>query len=159
MTKYRRPIDKAPHIVVKLAMTAIFLWSGFFWSGVTVLNFYINDLSNVRLANLFLAGSAILLAALLLCWFRLYIVQMIFTVAGLAVYLIPSAEMVNRAARTGVPFKPTFEQRYLPVIGFAILALVLFIIRIWQLAAARIERRQEFDNRPTESVLEKHREE
>ena len=61
MTKYRRPIDKAPHIVVKLAMTAIFLWSGFFWAGVTVLNFYINDLSNVRLANLFLAGSAILL--------------------------------------------------------------------------------------------------
>lgn len=136
-------------------MTAIFLWSGFFWSGVTALQFFINDQSNIHLAAGFFAGSAVLLAALLLAWFRLYILQFIVCLAGLAIYLRPAREMIDHSAETGVLFKPTFEQRYLPIIGFAILAMVLFILRVYGIVSKKQEQREAFNNLPTESILDK----
>lgn len=139
-------------------MTVLYLWSGFFWAGVTALNFYINDLSNVHLAHRFVAGSIILLAALVLAWLRFYILQIIPCIIGLIVFLTPAREMIDRAAETGVLFKPTFELRYLPIIAFAIFSLILFILRIWGIASAKAERRSEYDNSPSESVLDKHHE-
>lgn len=155
----KRPSDKNIHLAVKVIMTAIFLWSGFFWSGVTMLNFFINNTEYSYLSVQFLAGSLILLLSLLLCWFRFYILQIIPCVIGLIVFLRPAREMIDHAAETGILFKPTFELRYLPIIGFAILSAALLMVRIWELAAAHIERQDEFNNRPTESVLDKHREE
>ena len=58
------------YLFAKLLMTLIFLWSGFFWSGVTVLNFYINMTFDSHLATLFLIGSILLLVSLILCWFN-----------------------------------------------------------------------------------------
>lgn len=154
--KIKRPADKVGHKILKIAMMAVYLWSGFFWAGVTALNFLINDLSNVHLAYRFAAGSLVLLLGLILAWLRLYVLQIIPCMAGLAVFLNPAREMIDRAAETGVLFKPTFEQRYLPIIAFAIFSLVLFILRVWGIFAARAERKNEFDNMPTESVLDKH---
>ena len=97
----KRPTDKPIHIVAKSAMTAVYLWSGFFWSGVAILNFWLNDPSDSHLSVGFLAGSLILLASLILCWLRLYILQIIPCIAGLAVYLKPAREMMDKAARLG----------------------------------------------------------
>lgn len=156
----KRPTDKPIHIVAKSAMTAVYLWSGFFWSGVAILNFWLNDPSDSHLSVGFLAGSLILLVSLILCWLRLYILQIIPCIAGLAVYLKPAREMMDRAARlTEVTFKPTFEQRYMPIIGFALLSLALFIARIWQIFSARAEKKREFNDLPAESILEKRRDE
>lgn len=138
-------------------MTAIFAWSGLFWSGVTILQFFINNTTYKYLAASFLAGSVILLAGLILAWARFYILQAVACVIGLIVYLNPAREMIDHAAETGVIFKPTFEQRYLPMVGFAILSLVLFVIRVWTAVSARIERQEEYNNRPAESILEKRR--
>ena len=151
----KRPIDNKIHIAVKVLMTAIFLWSGLFWSGVAILQFFINDTSNAHLAASFLWGDVILLAGLILAWARVYILQLIPCLVGLIVYLQPAREMIDHAADTGVLFKPTFEQRYMPMIGFAILSLVLFILRVYSVVSSRIEKQEEFNNLPAESILEK----
>ena len=151
----KRPEDKKFHTIIKVLMSAVFAWSGFFWSGVTALQFFINDQSNAHLSSMFLAGSIVLLIALLLAWARLYILQFIVCLVGLAVYLRPAREMIDHAADTGVLFKPTFEQRYLPMVGFAILAMVLFILRVSSIISKKLEQREEFNNRPTESILDK----
>lgn len=143
---------------IKILMTLIFLWSGFFWSGVTVYNYYVLNPEYPHLATEFLIGSLILALGLVLCWLRFYIIQFIPTAIGLLVFLIPTREMIEHVKNSGVYFTPTFEVRYLPMVGFAILSFVLFIVRIWQIAAKRIQEREEYNNRPTESVLDRHKE-
>ena len=155
----KRPNDKKIHTAVKVIMTALFLWSGLFWSGVAILQFFINDTSNAHLASKFLLGDAILLLGLVLVWLRIYILQFLPCLVGMIIYLAPAREMIDHAANTGVIFKPTFEQRYLPIIGFAILSLVLFILRVYEVVSAKIEKQEEFNNRPAESVLEKRHDE
>ena len=155
----KRPNDNKTHIAAKVLMTAIFAWSGLLWSGVAILQFFINDTSNAHLAAGFLWGDVILLAGLILAWTRMYILQLLPCIIGLIIYLKPAREMIDHAADIGVVFKPTFEQRYLPIIGFAILSLVLFILRVYAVVSARIEKQEEYNNRPAESILEKRHDE
>lgn len=159
MKKIKRPEDKPIHIVLKVAMTVIFLWSGFFWSGVTVLQFFINNQEHRNLAIEFFTASVILFFGLLLSWLRLYIVQFIPSIIGFIAFLNPAREMIDHAAETGVIFKPSFELRYLPVIGFAILSLVLLILRVGSIVSEKSRVTEEYNNRPSESILDKHREE
>lgn len=157
MKKIKRPEDSKLQIIIKCLMTAVFAWSGFFWSGITVLNFFLINQEHKNLATGFLASSLILLLCLVLCWLRLYIAQFIPCVVGLIAYLIPAREMIDHAAETGVLFKPTFEQRYLPIIAFALLGLVLFALRVMALVSEKMKRDDEYNNRPAESILEKRK--
>lgn len=157
-----RPIDKPIHTAVKVIMSAIWLWSGFFWCGITMLFFLMErsdaaDSSSIALKMF--AGSAVLLIALILCWLRLYIIQTVPTVAGLILYLIPVREMMNHVANSGVVFKPSFEIRYLPTVAFAVLALCLLIVRLWGMHSERAEKREKFNSSPSESILDKRSDE
>ncbi len=159
MKKSIRPADGKFQTAVKVIMSLVFAWSGFFWSGVTALQFFINNTSHKNLAVGFFTASLVLLLGLVLCWARLYILQVIPSIVGIIMFLSPAREMIDHAADTGVIFKPSFEVRYLPVIAFGILSLVLFAVRVYGIISARNERREEFNNLPSESVLEKHHEE
>ena len=148
-----------PQIIIKCLMTAVFLWSGFFWSGVTILQFFINSTEHKNLAIEFSISCALLLICLILCWLRFYILQFIPGMIGFIAFLNPVREMMDHVADTGVIFKPTFEQRYLPMIAFAIFSLALLIIRILGIISERAKREEEFNNRPAESIFDKHSEE
>lgn len=154
-----RPLDSKAQIAVKVIMTLIFAWSGLFWSGVTVLQFYINDPLNSHLATGFLVGSLLLLLGLVLCWFRLYMIQFPVCVAGFIVYLMPTREMIDHVAGSGVIFRPTFEQRYLPMAGLMILSFALLTVRVWKIFSSKAKKKEEFNNSPSESILDKHSEE
>ncbi len=159
MNKLKRTADKTPQIIIKCLMTAVFLWSGFFWSGVTILQFFINNTEHRNLAIEFSVSSALLLICLILCWLRFYILQFIPGMIGFIAFLNPVKEMMDHVADTGVIFKPTFEQRYLPMIAFAIFSLALLLIRILGIISEKAKREEEFNNRPTESIFDKHSEE
>ena len=159
MNKPKRAADKTPQIIIKCLMTAVFLWSGFFWSGVTILQFFINNTEHRNLAIEFSVSSALLLICLILCWLRFYILQFIPGMIGFIAFLNPVKEMMDHVADTGVIFKPTFEQRYLPMIAFAIFSLALLLIRILGIISEKAKREEEFNNRPTESIFDKHSEE
>lgn len=159
MNKLKRRADKTPQIIIKCLMTAVFLWSGFFWSGVTILQFFINNTEHRNLAIEFSVSSALLLICLILCWLRFYILQFIPGMIGFIAFLNPVKEMMDHVASTGVIFKPTFEQRYLPMIAFAIFSLALLLIRILGIISEKAKREEEYNNRPTESIFDKHSEE
>ncbi len=156
VTKQTNLNDKEPIImlVAKSAMLILFAWSGFFWSGVTIINFYAFDPANSHLATEFLLGSLLFLLSLILCYFRKYILQFGFCAAGLIPYLMAVNEMMDVAEKTGVVFKPSFELRYLPIFIFAFISLIFAMMKIWQNTLKRIEVRNEFDNRPTKSILD-----
>lgn len=155
---FKRQKDAAVQTFAKVLMSLIYLWSGFFWSGVTIYNYYKLSPEYSYLSTKFLIGSLILVLALILCWLRFYIIQIIPSIAGFLVFLSPVREMIEHVSDSGVYFTPTFEVRYLPIIGFVILSFALFVGRIWIIAAKRAAEREEFNNRPSESVLEKHHE-
>ncbi len=156
VTKQINLNDKEPIImlVAKSAMIILFAWSGFFWSGVTIINFYAFDPAYSYLATEFLIGSVFFLLSLILCHLKKYILQFVFCAAGLIPYLIAVNEMMDVAEKTGVVFKPSFELRYLPIFIFAFISLIFAMMKIWQNTLKRIEIRNEFDNRPTKSILD-----
>lgn len=154
----KRPADAGVQTFAKIVMTLIFLWSGFFWSGVTIYNYYRLNPEYSYLSTEFLIGSSVILAGLILCWLRLYILQLPVTAVGFIVFLAPVREMIEHVKGTGVYFSPTFEVRYLPIIGLMILSAALFIGRIWQVFSKRSAEREEYNNRPSESILDKHHE-
>lgn len=156
VTKQKSLREKEPIImlVAKSAMIILFAWSGFFWSGVTIINFYAFDPTYSYLATEFLIGSLLFLSALILCCLRKYILQFAFCAAGLIPYLMAVNEMMDVAETTGVVFKPSFELRYLPIFVFALISLIFAMMQIWKNTLKRIEIRNEFDNRPTKSILD-----
>lgn len=150
----RRLTDTKSTKFLKILSTAIFAWSGFFWAGVTILNFYINMPESSHLAHNFLIGTILLFVSLLLCWFRFYILQLPICAVGTVFFLIASAEMIDTARYQGLEFTPSFELRYMPIIGLAAISLVLAMIQIWNLIAKKIEKSNEFNNSPSKSILD-----
>lgn len=158
----RRPNDKPIHTFVKVTMTAIWLWSGFFWCGITMLYFLLEraDAADSRSIALKLFwGSVILLLALILSWLRLYIIQIVPAAVGLIVFLNPVREMMEHVANSGVVFKPGFEVRYLPTVAFGILSLCLLIARLWGIHTAKAARLEEYNSSPAASILDKRKDE
>ena len=156
ITEKKNSRDKEPVImlIAKSAMIILFLWSGFFWSGVTIINFYMYNTEYSYLATQFLIGSSFLLVSLILCLLRKYILQFVFCVMGLIPYLMGAGEMMGVAETTGVVFNPSFELRHLPILVFVFISLLFAMMKIWQNTTKKIERRNEFDNSPTKSILD-----
>lgn len=100
-------------------------------------------------------GSVVLLISLILSWLRLYIIQIIPAITGLILFLNPVREMMDHVANSGAVFKPGFEVRYLPAVVFGILSLCLIIVRLWGIHSAKIERLEEYNSRPSASILDK----
>lgn len=150
--------ENRAYLAAKIAMTLTFLWSGFFFSIIPVLT-YINNEEFSHISYRFIAAFPFLLSGLILCWLKLYIPQFPLCAVGLIIFINPAIELIDLASKKGIIFKPSFELRYMPIIAFGLISLVLFMVKFRQILVERNRRRNEYDNRPTESVLEKHHEE
>lgn len=150
--------ENRAYLAAKIAMTLTFLWSGFFFSIIPVLT-YINNEEFSHISYRLIAAFPFLLLGLILCWLKLYIPQFPLCAVGLIIFINPAIELIDLASKKGIIFKPSFELRYMPIIAFGLISLVLFMVKFRQILVERNRRRNEYDNRPTESVLEKHHEE
>ncbi len=138
----------------KILMILIYLWSGFFWGGVTVYNFYALTPGHTHLATLILIGSVSLLVSLILCLKRAYLFQLPFAAAGTICYCIAAQEMMAHAEANAKLFKVPFGYRYLPVLGFCAIALVLFAVKLFIIIDRKNKQKEEYNNQPTKSILE-----
>lgn len=143
-------------LIAKSAMTVLFLWSGFFWSGVSIFTFYMLIPQYSYRATGFLIGSLLLLAALVLCYARLYILQLPFAVAGLIPFLKMAGELIDEfVAHPELTYRPpSYELRYMPIVAFAIISAGLAMFKIWRLVSKRIDEKNEYNNRPSQSILD-----
>ena len=150
-SRYR---DNPFTIVLKVIQTLVFAWSCFFWGGVTILNFYINDTENSHLADGFLIGTMLIAVSVILCYMRAYLVQLPFCAVGIVVYLVNAGEMIDVADVTQVVFTPSFELRYMPSVAVIIISCALCMLQIWSLIAKREAKKNEFNNSPTKSIFD-----
>ncbi len=140
--------------VAKVINTLVYLWSGFFWGGVTVYNFYFLTKSETHLATMLLIGSVCLLLSLILTFARKYILQMPLGVAGAVLYCIVAAEMMAVAEKTSVVFTVAFEYRYLPAMIFGALSLALFGVKLADIIMIKKKQKDDFNNQPSKSILD-----
>lgn len=141
-------------LIAKSAMLILYLWSGFFWSGVTIINFYINDPEYSYISTWMLIGSILLMLSLVFSFKRRYILSLPFMAVGTFVFLNPVSDMIDIATQTGVEFTPSFELRYIPIVAFSIISLALSMYGIWKKESKKIEERNKFYNSPTKSILD-----
>ena len=151
--KYRY-CDNGFTITLKVIVTLIYVWSCFFWAGVTILNFYINSPESSHLATGFLVGSLLMTASLVLMYLRFYILQLPFFFLCAAVYLVHAGEMIDVAHGTSVVFTPTFELRYMPVVAIIIISAALAMLEIWHIVSIRSSEKEKFNNSPSKSILD-----
>lgn len=145
-----RYIDNKLTKAIKAIITAVYLWSGLFWAGITIIYFYFFDTVNIHLAVNMMIADVFLTASLIMIYFRLYIIQLPFTAVGEFFYLISASEMINHAAKNNLVYKVSFEARYMPVVVILILGIVLAVLQIRRIIA----RREELNNRPSKSILD-----
>ncbi len=153
MLKYRF-VDNGFTIVLKVIATIVYLWSCFFWAGVTILNFYINTPEYSHLSTGFLIGTIFITVSLVLMYLRFYIVQLPLCAAGATVYLVNAGEMIDVAQHTAVVFTPSFELRYMPCVAIIIISAALAMLEIWNIISKREKAKNEFYNSPSKSILD-----
>ncbi len=138
----------------KLLSTAIYLWSGFFWAGITIYNFYFLNKNETHLATMLLIGTLCLLLSLILTWKRVYIVQFPFALVGTVLFCVVAAEMMAVAAATAVSFPVAFGWRYLPAMGMGAISLAFFGVKLYKIIDKKKRAEEAFNNSPAKSILE-----
>ncbi len=137
--------DWAFTIILKIVAVAAFLWSGFFWSGVTILNFYMFNTDESYRATGFLVASIFLIISIVLMFLRMYIIQFPFCVVGSVVYLIQAGELIDAIE--------SYTIRYIPEIAILIVSLILFMLHLARVISRSMGEREKLDTAPAESII------
>ncbi len=137
--------DWALTIFLKIVAAAAFLWSGFFWSGVTILNFYMFNTDESYRATGFLVASIFLLVSIVLMFLRMYIIQFPFCVVGSVVYLVQAGELIDAIE--------SYTMRYIPEIAILIVSLILFILHMARVISRSMGEKEKLDTAPAESII------
>ena len=153
-------------LVLKLLAVAVYLYSCLYYGGITVigiLNGYVNNVEN-KYAYYMLAGIVILLASLLLMFFKKYIVSAILNAAGTILYMKTAVFLVEKVRKllednyvTDADVKvldKTYMLRHYPELAFLALGLILLLINIIRryLKYRRIKAIR--DNAPVKSIID-----
>ncbi len=137
--------DWAFTIFLKVVATLVFLWSGFFWSGVTILNFYMFNTDESYRATGFLVASIILLISLILMFLRMYIIQFPFCVVGSIIYLVQAGQLIDAIE--------SYTMRYIPELLLFIVSLILFILHVARVISKSMGEKEKFNTAPAESII------
>ncbi|MCD7823436.1 MAG: hypothetical protein LUG86_05395 [Oscillospiraceae bacterium] len=137
--------DWAFTIILKIAATAAFLWSGFFWSGVTIINFYSFNTSESYRATGFLVASILILISLILMYLRMYIVQFPFCVIGSIIYLIQAGQLIDKIE--------SYTVRYIFEVVILIASLILFALHMARVISKSLDEKGRFNTSPAESII------
>ncbi|MCD8005472.1 MAG: hypothetical protein LUF29_00640 [Oscillospiraceae bacterium] len=137
--------DWAFTIILKIVATAAFLWSGFFWSGVTILNFYMFNTDESYRATGFLVASIFILISIVLMFLRMYIIQLPFCVVGSAIYLVQAGQLIDKIE--------SYTMRYIPELAILVVSIILFILHLARVISKALDERVRFNTSPTESII------
>ncbi len=137
--------DWAFTIILKIVATAAFLWSGFFWSGVTIINFYSFNTSESYRATGFLVASILILISLVLMFLRMYIIQFPICVVGSVIYLIQAGQLIDKIE--------SYTMRYIPEIAILIVSIILFTLHLARVISRTLDEKEKLNTSPAESII------
>ncbi len=137
--------DWAFTIFLKIVALLAFLWSGFFWSGATILNFYMFNTDESYRATGFLTASILLLVSIVLMFLRMYIVQFPICVVGSAIYLVQAGQLIAAIE--------SYTMRYIFEIVILIVSIILFALHLARVVSKSLDEKGRFNTSPAESII------
>ncbi len=137
--------DWAFTIILKIVAVAAFAWSGFFWSGVTILNFYMFNTDESYRATGFLVASILLIISIVFMFLRMYTIQFPFCVVGSIIYLIQAGQLIDKIE--------SYTMRYIPEIAILIASIILFMLHLARVISTSMGEREKLDTAPAESII------
>lgn len=154
-------------LIIKIIMLASFLYSGFFYGGVTVVGVYTGAMTvtekgalTLGSANAMLIGILLMLAGLILAFFKRYIISFIASISGMLIYLYVAYERVIKFAAQRVSASGDLNPQtkymlwYYPIAAFAAGSLALLTVSIVIGVNKKRKARKMRDNAPVKSIVE-----
>ncbi|MCD7784674.1 MAG: hypothetical protein LUH18_03715 [Oscillospiraceae bacterium] len=137
--------DWALTIFLKIVALLAFLWSGFFWSGVTIINFYQFNTAESYRATGFLIASILLLISIVLMFLRMYIIQFPVCVVGSVIYLIQAGQLIDKIE--------SYTVRYIFEIVILIASIILFMLHLAWVISSTMAENEKINTAPAESII------
>lgn len=154
-------------LIIKIIMLASFLYSGFFYGGVTVVGVYTGAMTvtekgalTLGSANAMLIGILLMLAGLILAFFKRYIISFIASISGTLIYLYVAYERVIKFAAQRVSASGDLNPQtkymlwYYPIAAFAAGSVALLTVSIVIGVNKKRKARKMRDNAPVKSIIE-----
>ena len=153
-------------LILKILAVGVYLYSCFFYGGVTVIGIlsgYVNNTGS-KYAYYMLAGVILLLASLLLMFFKKYIASFALNIIGTILYMKTAVFLVENVRRLLennyvtdakiLDLDKTYIYRHYPELAFLALGAALLIINIVRRYLKYRRLKAERDNAPVKSIID-----
>ena len=153
-------------LILKLLAVIVYMYSCFFYGLVTVIGIYNGQVNNVPLkyATFMLAGILLLFAALVLMFFKKYIISFVLNIAGTILYMKTAVFLVEKVKKLLdenyitdadiLKLDKTYMRRHYPEYAFLALGAVLLIISTVRRYIRYKRRKRLRDNAPVKSIID-----
>lgn len=153
-------------LLLKLIAVGVYVYSCFFYGGVTIIGILGGHVDNVehKYAYFMLIGVILLLAALLLMFFRKYEISFAINIAGTILYMKTAVFLVEKVRKLLdenyitdaeiLHLDKTYMRRHYPEIAFLGLGLILLAISLIRRYIKYRKLRNERDNAPVKSIID-----
>ena len=153
-------------LILKILAVGVYLYSCFFYGGVTVIGIlsgYVNNTGS-KYAYYMLAGVILLLASLLLMFFKKYIASFALNIIGTILYMKTAVFLVEKVRKlldenyvtdpSVLSLDKTYMKRYYPEYAFLALGGILLAISLVRRFLRYRRKKQIMDNAPVKSIVD-----
>lgn len=153
-------------LLFKILAAGVYLYSCFFYGGVTVIGILYDYVDNVphKYAFYMLAGVIILLVSLFLMFFKKYIVSFVLNILGTILYMKTSVFLVERVRKLinntyiadpeTAKLDKVYIYRHYPELAFLAIGFILLAINLTRRYLRYRRIKAERDNAPVKSIIE-----
>ncbi len=147
--------------LVKFIMVLPFLYSGFFYGGITVISIFKKTIDiNTYVGTIILISLIAMLVALILAFKRFYISSFAVSLVSVLVYFFITKKYFVDYATGKVTESGNINPQYkymiwfYPILLFLLCSFILLIIAVFRLVKKKRKERAKIDNAPTKSIVD-----
>ncbi len=147
--------------LIKFIMVLPFLYSGFFYGGITVISIFKKTIDiNTYVGAVILICLIAMLGALILSFKRFYISSFAVSLVSVLVYFFITEKYFVDYATGKVTESGNINPQYkymiwfYPILLFLLCSLILLIIDVFRLIKKKRREREKRDNAPTKSIVD-----
>ncbi|MBR1751501.1 MAG: hypothetical protein IJ740_11600 [Ruminococcus sp.] len=153
-------------LILKLLSALVYMYSCFFYGGVTIIGILSGQVNDVehKYAFFMLSGVVLALAALILLFFKKYIISFVINIIATVLYMKTAVFLVETVKKRLednyitdaelLDLDKTYMLRYYPELAFLALGFVLLVINLIRRYLKYRKLRSERDNAPVKSIID-----
>ena len=147
--------------LIKFIMVLPFLYSGFFYGGITVISIFKKTINiNTYVGTIILISLIAMLGGLILAFKRFYISSFAVSLVSVLVYFFITKKYFVDFATGKVTVSGNINPQYkymiwfYPILLFLLCSFILLIIDIFRLIKKKRREKEKRDNAPTKSIVD-----